>query len=196
MLLGTAVGAAVVYGIDEGDPMAVQKKVGDTGHVASVLPAFLGLLMLQWWRLKQQQSCWLVVLVLEHVQNTCTPHKASPYLVWNAPTVLSVPGSDDNKTCSNACGPKPAVWVRAPLLEGGSWCGQSQCSCIAVEGVSDVDVCVAAAASVAGAAQGETAAGGGTQGRDGSGSGDAAWSPAQHARYAGEQMMGGRGAVP
>lgn len=27
-LLGTAVGAAVVYGIDEGDPMAVQKKVG------------------------------------------------------------------------------------------------------------------------------------------------------------------------
>jgi hypothetical protein len=28
VLLGTAVGAAVVYGIDEGDPMAVQKKVG------------------------------------------------------------------------------------------------------------------------------------------------------------------------
>lgn len=27
VLLGTAVGAAVVYGIDEGDPMAVQKKV-------------------------------------------------------------------------------------------------------------------------------------------------------------------------
>jgi hypothetical protein len=30
VLLGTAVGAAVVYGIDEGDPMAVQKKVGGT----------------------------------------------------------------------------------------------------------------------------------------------------------------------
>lgn len=28
VLLGSAVGAAVVYGIDEGDPMAVQKKVG------------------------------------------------------------------------------------------------------------------------------------------------------------------------
>lgn len=27
VLLGTAVGAAVVYGIDEGDPMAAQKKV-------------------------------------------------------------------------------------------------------------------------------------------------------------------------
>lgn len=27
MLLGTAVGAAVVYGINEGDPMAAQKKV-------------------------------------------------------------------------------------------------------------------------------------------------------------------------
>jgi hypothetical protein len=27
VLLGSAVGAAVVYGIDEGDPMAVQKKV-------------------------------------------------------------------------------------------------------------------------------------------------------------------------
>lgn len=27
VLLGSAVGAAVVYGIDEGDPMVVQKKV-------------------------------------------------------------------------------------------------------------------------------------------------------------------------